>query len=126
MWICLALAAVVALALALVPTPAAAKEKTWSLGVVAGEVMSNSAILWVYANQKGEARLQIDTEPSFNYFTRVDNVHARDTTDFTVQVQVTGLQFGTIYYYCFVMGSDLSDTGRFTTALAANANQTIH
>ena len=55
----------------------------------------------------------------------MDNVHARDTTDFTVQVQVTGLQPGTTYFYRWLMGSDTSDTGRFKTPPASGADQTI-
>jgi alkaline phosphatase D len=120
----LALAALAA-CLALTPASAGAKEKTFSLGVAAAEVSSNSAILWARANQKGEARLQVDTDPGFKHPVRVDNLPARDTTDFTVQKLVTGLSPATTYYYRWLMGSDSSDTGRFTTAPPATADRTI-
>jgi len=123
--VALAVVAIALIVLALSARSAAAKEKTFSLGVAAGEVTSNSAILWAHADQKGEARLEVATDPTFHHYIHVGNVKSRDTSDFTVQEPVGGLSPATTYYYRFVMGSDASDVGQFRTAPAASADSTI-
>ena len=123
--VALAVVAIALIVLAVTARSAAAKEKTFSLGVAAGEVTSSSAILWSHADQKGEVRVEVATDPTFHHYIHAGNLKSRDTSDFTVQEQVGGLTPATTYYYRFVMGSDTSDTGQFRTAPAANADSTI-
>ena len=57
----------------------------------AGEVTSSSAILWSHADQKGEVRVEVATDPIFHHYIHAGNLKSRDTSDFTVQEQVGGL-----------------------------------
>ncbi len=116
---------------ALIAAPAAgAKAKGFELGVAAGDVDSSSAILWAKAKRAGKVELQITDRGGFG---RCDPKHAgklglkaKRGSDYTVQKRVKHLDPETSYSYRFCMkGGRKSDTGKFTTAPAANSNQTI-
>jgi alkaline phosphatase D len=109
---------------------AAAKSKGFELGVAAGDVSSDSAILWAKAKKSGKAEIQLSSEGGFG---KCDPKHAgklkvkaRKNDDYTVQKRVKGLEPDTRYRYRFCMeGGAKSETGKFTTAPKSNSKQTI-
>jgi phosphodiesterase/alkaline phosphatase D-like protein len=122
----IALAALVAL----VAAPAAgAKAKGFSLGVAAGDVTSDSAILWAHADKSGTTYLQLTSKGGFGACDAdhsAAKVKASKDNDNTVQKTAKKLDAGTAYKYrwCTANGGK-SDTGKFTTAPASNKNETI-
>ncbi len=121
----------VVLCAALAAAPAAgAKAKGFELGVAAGDVDSDSAILWAKAKKSGKAEIQITDRGGFG---KCDPAHAgklkvkaKKGDDNTVQKTVNKLEADTSYKYRFCMkGGAKSDTGKFTTAPDANSKQTI-
>src|SRR5438093_657340 len=100
---------------ALVAAPIA-RADSFSLGVAAGEVTPNSAILWGHADQAGPVTLDIATDQAFARVGRRVKLDAGAASDLTVQSRVEGLQSSTRYWYRFRSGSALSDVGTFLTA----------
>ncbi len=94
---------------------AAVTGSPFSLGVNAGEVMPNGAVLWAHASP-GAVRVEVARDSRFQGLVfsraaRTDRAH-----DGTVRVRVTGLRPGTAYVYRFVRGGSASTVGRFSTA----------
>jgi alkaline phosphatase D len=116
--------AVIASAFVLSFAPAASAD-SFSLGVAAGEVSPNSAILWGHADQAGETRLELATDAGFTRIVRHFKVQATSANDLTVQRQVNGLQAGTRYWYRFTSGAATSDVGTFVTAPKTNDDAAI-
>jgi phosphodiesterase/alkaline phosphatase D-like protein len=106
--------------------PAAAQARGFSYGVTAGEISSSSALAWTRADKAGKVTLELSTNRRFGE--RQDIVKRGSATasnDKTVQIKVGGLRPGTLYYYRFGQGKNVSSLGRFTTAPAANQSRTI-
>ncbi|MGZ8691375.1 MAG: alkaline phosphatase D family protein [Gaiellaceae bacterium] len=87
----------------------------FSLGVNAGEVEPNGAVLWAHATP-GPLQAEVAVDRRFHGIvfrrvTRADRAH-----DGTVRVRVTGLRPGTSYFYRFVRAHSASAVGRFSTA----------
>ena len=85
-------AALIASAALVLSLPPAASADSFSLGVAAGEVNPNSAVLWGHADQAGETRLQVATDAGFAHIARDFKVQATSANDLTVQRRVEGLQ----------------------------------
>src|SRR5512144_962859 len=101
--------------LMLVCAPASSAD-TFSLGVAAGEVTPNSAVLWAHADQPGQTRIEVATDAGFTHVVRRLQVKAIPANDLTVQRQVDELQSSTRYWYRFTSGGAASDVGTFVTA----------
>ena len=117
-------ALIVSAALALSLAPAASAD-SFSLGVAAGEVSPNSAILWGHADQAGETRLEVATDAGFTQIVRKFNVQAESANDLTVQRRIEGLQSSTRYWYRFTSGAATSQVGTFVTAPKVNDDTPI-
>jgi alkaline phosphatase D len=117
-------AAVVGAALALLSAPVATAEG-FSFGVAAGELRSDSAVLWGRADQPGTTRLEVATDEAFAHVVRRLRVDAVAANDLTVQRRVGDLRPGTRYWYRFTSGSAASDVGTFATAPTPNDDATI-
>jgi alkaline phosphatase D len=102
-----------------------ASADSFSLGVAAGEVTPNSAILWAHADQAGETRLEVATDAGFTHVVRSFKIQATAASDMTVQRRVEGLQSSTRYWYRFTSGAAISDVGTFLTAPKTNDDATI-
>src|SRR5262249_50309376 len=95
------------------------------LGVAAGDADATNAILWTRVNQTANVPVtaQVSTSPDFSGLLLQFHGATNATTDYTAKVAATQLAPGTQYYYRFVIDatSELSGTGTFKTAPAADA-----
>jgi alkaline phosphatase D len=103
----------------------AANADSFSLGVAAGDVTANSALLWARADQPGGTRLEVATNEDFTQVVRRLKVEATAANDLTVQRRVEGLQPSTRYWYRFTSGGAASDVGTFSTAPKQSDDATI-
>jgi phosphodiesterase/alkaline phosphatase D-like protein len=96
-------------------------------GVTAGEVTSNSAIVWARASRQVAVRAQLATDGGFQNVVRQRTLQASGANDFTVQTIFGGLNPNTTYHYqfCFPGGNPCSTVGRFLTAPSASTPKTI-
>jgi len=115
-------------ALALLAAPGGASAaRGFQYGVAAGDVDTDSAILWARANRPGPVLIQIDTDRRLGSC-GADGpfVFARGANNNTVQTRISGLRPGTRYFYRFCRrGNAFSDTGSFETAPRPNQARTI-
>src|SRR5438045_2802318 len=106
--------AVVALAVALAaPSGASAK---FSYGVAAGDVSSNSVLLWTRASKAGSYAVQVATNRRLRKAT-TRRTKASKSHDFTMTVRVSRLHAGTRYFYRFTE----CETGTAGSSLACKA-----
>jgi phosphodiesterase/alkaline phosphatase D-like protein len=110
---------------ALVPAPPALAARGFRHGVAAGEVRSESAVLWAHANRSGGYKLQVARKRRFGRPVRARRVRARRSDDNTVQARIGGLRPGTRYWYRFVRRGRRSAVGAFVTAPRARRNATV-
>jgi alkaline phosphatase D len=103
----------------------AASADSFSLGVAAGDVTANSAVLWARADQPGGTRLEVASDEDFTHVVRSLKVEATPANDLTVQRRVDELQSSTRYWYRFTSGAVASDVGTFVTAPKSNDDATI-
>lgn len=104
----------------------AAPALRFSFGVAAGEVRSDSALLWARANREGSARVLVTpAAPASTALVRTATARVRRATDFTMQARVGRLRPGTTYAYRFFLGRARSALGRFTTAPDPRRARTI-
>ena len=118
-----------ALLLALIATlllaPPALGAKGFSLGVTAGEVTANSAVLWGKAKKSGGYSLDVARNRRFRGFVP-HFVVAKRSRDNTVQKRVARLRPNTRYWFRFVGNRGRrSDVGTFTTAPKPKQNVII-
>ena len=122
----LATTAVMAAGLCALPSGAQAA-RGFNLGVAAGDVTSDTAIVWAHATKSGTGLVQITTAKNFGGQgdLHIARVRATKANDNTVQVKLRDLSPDTTYYYRFLIGNGTSDTGSFRTAPAPNKAKTI-
>jgi alkaline phosphatase D len=94
---------------------AAVAGSPFSLGVNAGEVVPNGAVLWAHASP-GAVRVEVARDGRFEGVVFSRAARTGRAHDGTVRVKVTGLRPGTSYFYRFVRGHSASAVGRFSTA----------
>src|SRR5688572_18948471 len=78
--------------------PSAFAARGFSLGVAAGDVTADSAILWGKANRSGDYRLQLSERRGFRQLAVERLVRARARNDNTVQAALERLDAGTRYF----------------------------
>src|SRR5215217_2822238 len=123
----LAGAAVMAAALCALPAGAQAA-RGFTLGVAAGEVTDESAVVWAHSTRSGSGFVEITTAKNFagNGSISIKRIKATSSNDNTVQAKLVDLSPDTRYYYRFAIGSrGASDIGTFRTAPASNRSKTI-
>src|SRR3954462_3050437 len=98
----LATAAVMAAALCAFPAGAQAA-RGFTLGVAAGEVTDDSALVWAHATRSGRGTVEITTPKKFGGegSISVKFVRATSANDNTVQAKLVDLSPDTTYYYRF-------------------------
>lgn len=88
-------------------------------GVASGDPLTDSIILWTRAtpqhNQPVTLTWEVASDPAFSQLVNQDSASVDATTDYTLKVDVQGLQAGQTYYYRFKHGETLSPTGQTRT-----------
>ncbi len=95
----------------------------FELGVAAGEVRSDSAVLWTRADRATTLRWELARESDFATVVASGEVEALAEDDLTVHVALGGLEPATDHYYRFTDVRDpgcVSRVGRFRTAPPAD------
>jgi alkaline phosphatase D len=92
-------------------------------GVASGDPLADRVILWTRVTPDDPAatpdvRWLIATNPELTDVVGGGMVRTAAARDFTVKVDVAGLEPGRTYYYAFEVGRDRSPTGRTRTAPA--------
>lgn len=108
--------------LALLPTHAVAQAFVFTHGVASGDPDASSVVLWarfVTEGQDAAVTWEVSEDSSFTAIVAYGTALARQQHDFCVKVIAGGLQPGQTYYYRFVHGAQVSQTGR-TRTLPAN------
>ena len=96
-------------------------------GVASGDPEPNSVVIWTRVtpddNQTSIAgKYFVATDTTFSTLVATGNFTAVEANDFTVNIVLTGLNPGTVYYYYFQALSANSLIGRAKTTPADNAN----
>jgi alkaline phosphatase D len=96
-------------------------------GVASGDPLADRVILWTRATPSRQTSVIIDWEvardDAFRVPVAAGSVSTGAARDYTVKVDVTGLQPGTVYFYRFRHGDTRSETGRTRTLPAAGTAQ---
>lgn len=97
-------------------------------GVASGDPLSDKVMIWTKVTPPNgnttpiDVYWQIATDTAFINIVNFGKTTASDSTDYTVKVDVCGLQPGTFYYYVFKALGQNSLTGRTKTAPSGNLN----
>jgi alkaline phosphatase D len=96
-------------------------------GVASGDPLPNRVIIWTRITpddsvHRINVRWEVAEKPDFTTLVRWDTTSTTPLRDYTVKVDVDGLQPGTFYYYRFYALNTHSPTGRTKTAPAAKAD----
>ncbi|MDQ3417938.1 MAG: alkaline phosphatase D family protein [Acidobacteriota bacterium] len=94
-------------------------------GVASGDPLADRVILWTRvsgtaASSRPRVRWEVARDETFRQVIRRGEVTAVAARDFTVKVDVTGLQPGSRYHYRFVSGGERSPAGRTRTLPVAD------
>jgi alkaline phosphatase D len=94
-------------------------------GVASGDPLSDRVIIWTRVNVSGPTQVdwEVASDPVFAVIVRSGAAATDIERDFTVKVDVTGLQAATRYYYRFRHQGQVSATGQTRTLPAGSAQQ---
>lgn len=98
-------------------------------GVASGDPLSNQVMIWTKvtpptgSNNDIDVFWQIATDTAFTNIVNFGKTEATAATDFTVKLDVCGLQPATYYYYTFNALGQNSVIGRTKTAPATGGNE---
>ena len=97
--------------------PARSSPSPFQHGVASGEPTATGALLWTRLTGVGEAagRWRLARDPQMAAVAAQGDFTARAERDFTVKVELAGLQPGTDYWYQFEAAGALSPIGRTRT-----------
>ena len=89
-------------------------------GVASGDPLADGVVLWTRVSPSGpgpvDVRWQVATTPELETVVAEGDTEAAGEHDFTVKVDVRGLEPGTTYYYRFETAGRFSPVGRTGTA----------
>jgi len=104
------------MAWALPGRPVSAAPVAFTHGVASGEISARGASLWTRVDGAASVKAEISADPDFLTGVRRKVALASEEHDFTVRVDVNGLDPATTYFYRFRTGARVSEAGRFRTA----------
>lgn len=105
----------------LVVDPAeAAKSGPFLHGVASGDPLSDRLVIWTRVTREGAAdavkvKWSLASDAAMTSIVKTGNAKAAPERDFTVKVDVKGLEPGQTYYYRFETGGEFSRVGRTRT-----------
>jgi alkaline phosphatase D len=96
------------------------QEISFRHGVASGDPLQDRVILWTRVTAPNwyddvEVKWHVARDPKFRKIVVQGRANANVWRDFTVKVDVDGLEPGRTYYYCFTAGGEQSVTGRTRT-----------
>jgi alkaline phosphatase D len=106
-------------------TVSAARTEPFAYGVASGDMTAASAILWTRTTDAADVVAEVSTTSSFDQPSTLPAARSTATSDFTVKVTARGLTPGTLYYYRFRSGGNVSAVGSFRTAYAADQDAPV-
>ncbi|MFC4818450.1 alkaline phosphatase D family protein [Flavobacterium sp. GCM10023249] len=96
-------------------------------GVASGDPTTTNVILWTRVTPKNDAVIpvawKVALDPKMQQVVQNGTFITNDSRDYTVKVDVTGLQPGKTYYYTFTALGVTSPTGRTRTVPTQNIEQ---
>lgn len=94
-------------------------------GVASGDPEATAVIIWTRVNAPSEVRLlwQVAKDEAFGDIVGEGEASARPSSDYTVKVDVRGLEPGQGYFYRFLSGKAVSPVGRTRTLAAKDATK---
>ena len=97
-------------------------------GVASGDPLPDAVVIWTKVHEDDSSatvtgQWALASDAAFANVVASGTYSADSSTDFTVNVDVTGLNAGTVYYYRFWTGANASDTGRTKTAVTGSQSQ---
>jgi alkaline phosphatase D len=120
--LCVAVAVAAAAVPAILAASAGGATSAFPYGVAAGEIRSNSAVLWTRAPKSGAVSVEL-VAPAAPKVVATTTAARRD--DLTVRVTAQPLRPGTAYRYRFRQGAAVSPWGSFRTAPSATAASSV-
>ncbi|PZP36549.1 MAG: alkaline phosphatase [Roseateles depolymerans] len=119
--------AAVAVGAGLLPGQAEAASYAFAHGVASGDPLSDRLVIWTRITAVGDAAprvyWEVATDPDFAHVVRTGLQATNSTRDFTVKVDVAGLQPGTLHFYRFLCGGQYSVIGRGRTLPVGDVSQ---
>lgn len=85
-------------------------------GVSSGDVSHSHAVLWTRTNRSVPVTLELSDHPAFERPIVRKTFATSAADDFVARADVYALQAATTYYFRWLGGTSVSDTGRFRTA----------
>lgn len=111
--------AALAVVAGLQPGQAHAATYAFAHGVASGDPLADRLVIWTRITATGDAAprvyWEVATDPGFSRIVRSGLQPTSASRDFTVKVDVAGLQAGTLHYYRFLCGGRYSGVGRGRT-----------
>ncbi|MEC5386753.1 alkaline phosphatase D family protein [Uliginosibacterium sp. H3] len=109
------------------PGQAHAATYNFAHGVASGDPLADRLVIWTRITAVGDAAprvyWEVSTDPGFSRVVRSGLQPTNASRDFTVKVDVAGLQAGTLHYYRFLCGGRYSPIGRGRTLPVGDVSQ---
>ncbi|MFC3121826.1 alkaline phosphatase D family protein [Agaribacter flavus] len=98
-------------------TPQLKTNSTFLHGVASGDPTQSSVIIWtrISANFDAQVHWQIALDSDFNNIVRFGKTRTSSDKDYTIKIDVSGLESGQTYYYRFENSKVYSEIGRTKT-----------
>lgn len=95
------------------------KKGPFAHGVASGDMTASAAIIWTRLSGTSDPQTltwEIDQDADFKSLTQTGDMQTSAAKDYTVKVDVQGLEAGTRYFYRFkTQDGKISDSGQFST-----------
>lgn len=96
-------------------------------GVASGDPLSDRVIIWTRVTPESAGsypvQWQVASDNSFSKILKSGTATADGGADYTIKVDVTGLNPATIYYYRFLVGNTVSTVGKTKTLPTGSVSQ---
>ncbi len=123
--------ALLAVLLLVGPATAPGGDRAWAQGaafpqgVAAGDATHQAAVVWTRTGAPASVQVEVATDAGFADARTVSASPATADGDYTVKVDLIGLQPARRHHYRFVTGAGRSPAGTFVTAPALNADAPV-